>query len=369
MRKDIHDDCRDFWSVLESTAIKTVPQSVVKSNRKSVSFVVAVCVCVVVSVCLIFPFLPRDTFTENNSMAAEPIQSQPIHSQPIITADRLDNFDVNFNDSDSPNTGVGRISKHLSEKMETAPSDALFRTVIADPRYLLFLKQYEEDGISYQKLTEGYGKENGYEWHSQKVEQMEKNARTAYAEKLANELGVENAEAPVHTSEFSIDENNLIANLTREQIYALKDIGCHLKLGFAKRDASVMPSLTDSLYEAIKSGETKAFKVLVVMKYDSMEYRQFNADYFDYEVLNSENYNTEYISDYMQGLIDEYSITVSEKSEFVGIKGFDDGYYVGLNFTAELTKNQIELISNDNRIRAIALYDANLPEADFRDDI
>ncbi len=366
MRNDVFDDCRDFWSVLESVTIKTTPQNKTKNSPNKNHLKVAVaCACIVVCAMIASFVLVPNTPNDNNGIAIPPMQSQP-----IITAEYLDN-DMNFIDTESSNHDIGRISKHLKEKMETAPSNALFRTVVSDPRYLLFLQTYEEDGISYKKLTEGYGKENGYEWHSQKIAQMKENSRMAYAEVLAKELGMSNYELPVHTSEFSKEEYNLIANLTREQIYALKDVGCHLKLGFAKRDANVMPLVTDSLYEAVKNGENQELNVLVVMSLDTMEYQQFNGEFFESVQLTEENLNTEYISRYMQDMIDEYSLTTEKTTAYIYNDHYDGSHSVCLNFVAELSNSQIKQISDDSRIRAISLYEVKDIdfEIEFKDDI
>ena len=338
------NDCRDFWDALESTPIKTVQ----KKTHTARNWSLATASVLTVAACTLIIVL-NFNIIKNFFFASPELPDTPI----IITADEKDEFDGS-DSSEEPSGLSDHISPLLKEAMKTAPENALFRTMVSDPSFYEYLNNYERDGYKYIDFRKGTLKDQFEpDAYYTKMNELEYNARMDFFEYVAQKYNITDAERPVDSSDYSMEEYHFIANLSRDQINMLAEVNCVLRLARPKREVDNKDVITDGLHSQIddtpkepdnvvnktdvdekpqenvneespiteklsnEHNDTTKIEVRIYLKIDSASSPPyFNPDYYadTIVILKQEQLNEKYISDYTDAFIKENNLNVIEKN-------------------------------------------------------
>ena len=364
MRADTPRDCRDFWEDLETVPIISVPP---KANAVRKYILATVSASVVALFVLIF-FLNFNRI-KSFFFAAQNTPLEPI----VITSDKKDEFD-DENEQDGT-TSSDNISPLLKETIENSPENALFRTLVSDPSFYEYLNNYEKYGYKYIDFKNGALKDDFEpDAYYAKMRELEYNARMDFFEYITVKFSVENAQKPVESSEYSISEYNFIANLSENQINMLAEKGCILRLALPESNRK-NDTVTDRL--SLLLDDEQKTEVQIYLKIDTTSSSPtFNGDYYFDRIqkLTYEQLNEEFIYDYTNEFIKDYSLNVAKKECGLFVEPHtQSGDYVDLNYygcsawvVAELSRSEIYEISEDERVRVVAPNSFEQP--DWRDE-
>ena len=382
MRLNMPNDCRDFWEVLAYTPIKTVQKKhTVRNWMLAIVSVLTVAACALIV--LNFNTI-KNFFFASSSSSDTPV---------IITANEKDEFSGS-DSSEEPSEQFDCISPFLKEAMETAPENVLFRTMVSDPSFYEYLNNYEQDGYKYIDFKKGTLKDQFEpDVYYTKMNELEYNARMDFFEYITEKYNIFDAEKPVDSSDYSIEEYHFIANLSREQINMLAEANCVLRLALPKSEANDKDVITGGLHSQLNDkfeaqdddnkdvafyenkitneldtqlGVEGKIEVQIYLKIDTTSSAPtFNAEYYidTIQLLTYEQLNESFISDYTDGFIKDYSLNIIKKESglYVVPHQRNENGIVNLDYygcsacvIAELSKDEIYEISKDKRVRVIA---------------
>lgn len=383
MVEDMPCDCRDFWDVLASTPIKTVQKKHTMRN-----WTLATASVLTVAICTLIIVLNFNTI--KNFFFASPKLPDVLV---IITANEKDEFSGS-DSSEEPSEQFDCISPFLKEAMETAPENALFRTMVSDPSFYEYLNNYEQDGYKYIDFRKGTLKDQfDPDAYYAKMNEMEYNARMDFFEYVTEKYDIVDAEKPIDSSDYSMDEYHFIANLSRDQINMLAAANCILRLALPKSEVNNKDVITDGLHSQLDdkfeaqdnenkdvvSNENKItneldtqldvegkIEVQIYLKIDTTSSAPtFNAEYYidTIQLLTYEQLNETFISNYTDNFIKDYSLNIIKKESGLYVVPHQrnedeivklDYYGCSACVISELSKDEIYEISKDNRVRVIA---------------
>lgn len=384
MRNDIPNDCRDFWDVLDFTPIKTIQKKTHTARKWSLvtASVLAVAACALIIV------LNYNTI-KNFFFASPELPDTPM----IITADEKDEFSGS-DSSEEPSGLSDHISPFLKEAMKTAPENALFRTMVSDPYFYEYLNNYEQDGYKYIDFRKGTLKDQfDPDAYYAKMNELEYNARMDFFKYVTEKYNIIDAEKPVDSSNYSMEEYHFIANLSREQINMLVEANCVLRLALPKSEVNNKDVITDGLQSQLNDkfedqdddnkdvvfnenkitneldtqlGVEGKIEVQIYLKIDTTSSAPtFNAEYYidTIQLLTYEQLNETFISNYTDDFIKDYSLNIINKESGLYVVPHQrnedeivklDYYGCSACVIVELSKDEIYEISKDNRVRVIA---------------